>query len=182
MPRLSNPDAILEAGGFLRSVAPVDFAEIVRTAKQAATAGVGILLSGPTGTGKTLALRCLVPPPPPYPSKTRWIDFGDPVQVGWLGDCDILRGLNSIVLDDVGMEEEQNQYGVWSDPFAQFITDYYRKQDRGQPVPRLFVTSNLNADQMSDRYGDRTMSRLLSVVIPVTMAGTDHRALNMVNK
>lgn len=177
MPALSDPETALDAGGFLRRVSPVDYDEICRASRLASAAGVGLLLSGRTGCGKTLAIRCLAPPPPPYPSPHRWIYFDNPVQVGWLLDADLLRGIKALVLDDVGMEGEKNNFGEWVSVFPRFLSDFQRRIDRGERVPRLFVTTNLDVKAMMEEYGDRAMSRLLSMCQPVAMLGRDHRKI-----
>lgn len=161
----------------MRRVSPVDFDEVCRAARLASFSCVGLLLSGRTGCGKTLAIRCLVPPPPPYPSPNRWICFENPVQVGWLLDADLLRGIKALVLDDVGMEGEKNNFGEWVSVFPRFLSYFQRRIDRGDRVPRLFVTTNLDAQAMIVRYGDRAMSRLLSMCQPVSMTGRDHRKI-----
>lgn len=176
---LSDPAKALEAGGFRRSVAPVDFDAIVRAARKAQETKAGLLLSGTTGCGKTLAVNCLAPKPPPYPSRVQWIDMEEPVHTAWLGDAGItsemFRSMRAIVLDDLGMEVEESDFGVFRDNLGLFVSRYQRKKDRGEKVPRLFITTNLSSRQISKKYGDRVLDRILGAVVPVKMTGKSQR-------
>lgn len=171
MQTLIDPERSLGAGGFSRKVAGGDFDAIVEASKMAAQSHAGILLYGITGCGKSLAVRCLAP----KSGTCRWIDCFDPVQIGWLSDEGIFDRLITFVIDDLGSEQTQNDYGIHRLPVAQFIMRLCRRHEHGIEEPRLFVTTNLSAEVMSERYGDRMMSRLLSLVVPVSMTGTDHR-------
>lgn len=182
MMALSEPEAALDAGGFMRSVCPVDFDAICAAARKASAARKGVLLSGASGSGKTHAMRCLCPPPPPFPARTRWVHFERDHEVEWLG-TGALEGeyaeLDAIVLDDLGMEGERCSFGEWRDNVAKFFADFQRFVDRGNMVPRIFVTTNLSSVMISERYGDRVMSRLLSLVVPVKMSGRDKRVVGL---
>lgn len=174
---LSNPAAALEHGGFRREVSPVDFDAVCAAAAKAHARGLGVLLSGAAGCGKTHAMRCLCPPPPPF-GFTRWIHFEREHEVGWLGSGVLAHDyskLDGIVLDDLGMESERCSFGEWKDNVAQFFADFQRAVDRGERVCRLFVTTNLSSELISARYGDRVLSRLLALVVPVKMRGGDQR-------
>ena len=175
-----DPAALLEAGGFLSSVAGPDFDLVAESAKLAFASGRGLLLAGPTGCGKTLSMRCLFRASIPPKKSVRWIDCFDKTQVGWLDDRDIWTWANRIVLDDLGAEEIENNYGVQRLPVGDFFMRLSRRMDSGDYVPRICVTTNLSSEQISDRYGERMMSRLLAVVVPVKMNGGDRRGMNPV--
>lgn len=166
----------LELCGFRQSVAGPDFAGVVAAYMAAQARGRGILLAGVTGCGKSLAMRCLYPPSAPPRRDCRWIDCFDPVQVGWLEDHDIWTWAKTIVLDDLGAERDSNDYGVRLLPIADFFMRASRRHDNGEFVPRVCVTTNMSARQMSERYGDRMLSRLLAVTEPVQMSGSDKRS------
>lgn len=174
----SDPAAMLEAGGFLRSVAGEDFYRVVDAASVSKAGGRGLLLSGATGCGKTLAMRCLCPPSVPPLRVCRWIDCFSPVQVGWLDDADIWAWARTIVLDDLGAEPIVNNFGVQRFPVADFFMRLSRRIDSGEVAPNICVTTNLSSGEMADRYGERMMSRLLSVVVVQAMGGEDRRGLN----
>ena len=181
MTTIFNPEAALIEGGFTRAACPADFDAICSAAMMAWRNGLGVLLSGAAGCGKTFAMRCLVPPPPPYPAKTRWIHFERDHEVDWIGDAGCLSGeygrINAIVFDDLGIEGERCNFGEWRDNVAQFFTNHQRAIDAGKRVPRLFVTTNLSSSQVSERYGDRMYSRLRALVVSVKMTGVDKRRL-----
>lgn len=173
-----DPATLLEAGGFRRSVAGADFDLVAAAAERAFASGRGLLLAGPTGCGKTLALRCLFPPSVPPNRARKWVDCFDPVQVGWLDDRDIWTWANLIVLDDLGAEAIVSDYGVQRFPIGDFFLRLSRRMDAGDFVPRICVTTNFSAAQISDRYGERMLSRLLALVVSVRMVGEDRRGMN----
>jgi len=94
--------AMLERGGFRADVAGSDFQRVVRGFAKSQSEGKGLLLSGSTGRGKTLAMRCLFPATPPPRRDCKWVDCYLAPQVGWLSDRDILDWSPTLVLDDVG--------------------------------------------------------------------------------
>lgn len=171
----SEIEAALERGGFRSDVAGADFARIVRGAAKASASGKGLLLSGRTGRGKTLAMRCLFPATLPPKRDCRWVDCYDSAQVNWLGDRDILVWASTLVLDDIGAERIVSDYGVMREPVADFFMALSRRRDSGMGAPRICATTNLDSAAMAARYGDRMLSRLLDVVVPVVLAGEDKR-------
>jgi hypothetical protein len=171
MPVSSDPAAVLEAAGYRRDVAGRDFDALVAACATARATGAGLLLSGMTGCGKSLAMRALAP----RSVGCRWIDCTNGVQVAWLDDRDIFDGQRGVVLDDLGAEPVENNYGVQRYPVANFIHRLMSLVENGARAPRLYVTTNLTSTEISDRYGDRMLSRLLALVVPVKMTGTDHR-------
>jgi len=167
--------AMLERGGFRADVAGSDFQRVVRGVAKSQAEGKGLLLSGSTGRGKTLAMRCLFPATPPPRRDCKWVDCYVETQVGWLSDRNILDWSSTLVLDDVGAERIESDYGVMREPITDFFMALSRRKDSGKACPRICATTNLSSADMSKRYGDRMVSRLLDVVVPVVFTGCDKR-------
>ncbi len=175
-----NVASRLRAGGFSPEVAGDDFDRICLAYATASTTSPvrDLMLQGTCGCGKTLAARIL--------SKSRnfsldFIDCANPVNVGWLDLSDnytigriFERGF---VLDDWGADKTANEFGVKSNPDADSICWYYSNTKRtGKPTrfPSI-VTTNLTADDIIEKCGQRVMSRLAELFVICRMSGGDHR-------
>ncbi len=118
-------------------------------------------------------MKCLFPPSSPPKRDCRWISCFDRVQIGWLDDHDIWTWANCIVLDDLGSDAIESNFGVQRFAVADFFMRMARRMDSGEYIPRICVTTNFSAEDISERYGGRMLSRMLSVVVPVRMCGKD---------
>ena len=129
---------------------------------------MGMIMSGVCGVGKTSfveatgictrVIHCILQ------EEVGWLDFMDyPDSVRELMECNIL-------IDDLGAENEVNQYGVRRDLVGEFIGRY---ELRGKG--RLFITTNLTGAQVQERYQDRIVSRLKNLCVPVQFTGKDKR-------
>lgn len=129
--------------------------------------GYGVLLSGNAGVGKTFLMKCLAP---------RGKNFVRPVsRIMEYG----LQGLHiwydwtdgkDICIDDLGAETTLSEYGNKDELIARVITHRAERQDG-----RTSITTNLNSKQISERYGDRTLSRLRGMCKTFHMDGQSHR-------
>lgn len=165
----------LLAGGFSREVAGKDFDRIVKGAEAARENRIGLLLAGATGSGKTFAMRCLYP-------RALFVSAFDPTNVDWLEDSRLLTAdERHIIIDDLGSDAIKNQYGVWTSPLALFIMRAESAKSRGTLKARIHFTTNLSSKALDEIYGDRVVSRLLSLVVPVRLLGGDHRPRYAIN-
>lgn len=124
-----------------------------------------VLITGKTGTGKTFAARCAYP-------EARRIDMADKQSVELLANgAEFCYRNPLILLDDVGAELTDNNYGVKSEAFGVFILAWYAVE----PRPRLIITTNLDAAKIAERYTDRVISRLLGCSETYRMTGRDMR-------
>jgi hypothetical protein len=163
-----NAASRLAEAGFKRDVAGTDFDRISKAADRAASLGVGLLLSGATGAGKSYAMRCLYP-------KALFVCAFDPVEVAWLDDRSVFAEKKAVVIDDLGADAERNQFGVWTSPLTLFFMRADAARDRGGLNRRIHVTTNLTSSEIDAKYGDRFLTRLLSLTVPVRLGGGDHR-------
>lgn len=70
-----------------------------------------------------------------------------------------------LVLDDIGTEEIKNSFGNKTVVFTE-VMDYAEKTGA-----LLIITSNLNDEAITAKYGIRTMERVLSCCTPVKFTG-----------
>lgn len=130
------------------------------------TGGLGLLLIGDCGRGKSVIATCLVPvllgmknlhtypvhaddfnKPYPFAASTMGMDPK-------MTCLDYLTRCPYPVIDELGVEPMINDYGERYEGFNRVINTaerYFR------PV---FVSTNLSKDEMLNRYGERTLDRL----------------------
>lgn len=133
--------------------------------------GQGVLIAGNAGTGKTFLFRALNMAM--GACATRGIQTAEQI---------IANGLNGIqgwyeqwdgselVIDDLGAERESVEYGARDDLLKSVIAHRAERQ-----TGRTHVTTNLDAKAIRDRYGDRTLSRLVGMCRPHRLDGPDRR-------
>lgn len=128
--------------------------------------GRGILITGGGGTGKTMlasiAVNGIVRSGGTAIFKTaqglsdwmRQFDKSHAERIGWIS------GMKCICVDAVG-EEQLSPW--WQAMFSEVVT-FCKDAQRA-----LILTSELNVDQLSERYGRQTMRRLLNIAEWVTL-------------
>ena len=126
-------------------------------------AGYGILLSGEAGIGKTFLMKCLRSRI--YPVE-RIISYGLQDIYKWYEWTDG----NDICIDDLGAERIVSEFGAKEDVMKLVIAHRSERQEG-----RTSITTNLSSKQISERYGDRTLSRILGMCKPFTFTGTNMR-------
>ena len=74
-----------------------------------------------------------------------------------------------LIIDDVGREEPYQEYGNHFNVFPDFVDDCERKG-------KLLITNtNCTKEQLAEKYGERTLSRLKATTRLVAFAGADLR-------
>ena len=81
---------------------------------------------------------------------------------------DILK-LHIIYIDDIGTEDNLNSYGNKRMPFAE-LCDAAAKKGK-----LLILTTNLSIDELTQRYGDRVVDRLIATTKAVPFVGDSLR-------
>lgn len=144
----------------------------------------GLLLMGPTGTGKTLAMQVM--------SIYRQIDDAKFIMKGRTYKMnyeivDVKTMVNLFLnnafdgievyciryvlcIDDIGTETDQvKHYGNTLDVVSHIISERYSKR------LLTFGTTNFPISTLEDKYDDRIVSRMYALFNFVTMTGTDFR-------
>ncbi len=82
---------------------------------------------------------------------------------------DEILKLNIIYIDDIGTEDNLNSYGNKRMPFAELCDDAEKKGKL------LILTTNLSIDELTERYGDRVVDRLIATTKAVPFIGDSLR-------
>ncbi|MDR1939062.1 MAG: hypothetical protein LBQ73_11285 [Tannerellaceae bacterium] len=128
--------------------------------------GLGLMLQGNCGRGKTLLCRYVIPYLVlTYQDKVvRAFDIQDMNR-----DIDALLRLPAVSLDDIGTEEASIHYGERRMAFAEII-------DSAEKTGQLVIFStNLDIRPLTDRYGARIIDRLSKLTRQVIFAGPSLR-------
>jgi DNA replication protein DnaC len=127
----------------------------------------GLLVAGPTGTGKTSVAAAIAhdcDPAAYWPMRELARRAReDALGVGGFVPTLVTRPL--LVIDDVGVER------------TDFQRDVVREiiEGRSDRAGRLVLTTNLTKRQLKDHLGDRCWSRLNAMCSPLTLTGRDRR-------
>ncbi len=122
----------------------------------------GILLSGPVGCGKTSMmklLRHLVPTQRPYEMiPCRNVSFS----YNHLGFKTVEQYGNAkfFCFDNLGVEPVGRFYGKDLNVMGEILLSRYELYMRTKHKIKTHATTNLNADELEDRYGNRVRSRM----------------------
>ena len=111
-------------------------------------AGYGLLLHGPTGSGKTFLMKALHHR---ITSVREIIDYGPEVDV-WFESWDGF----TCCIDDLGTEPVATNYG-WREDLMRYVIAHRIDKQSGT----THITTNLDAAAIAERYGDRTLSRIM---------------------
>ncbi len=122
----------------------------------------GILLSGPVGCGKTTLmklLRHLVPSQRPYeiiPCRNITFSFNH------LGFKTIEDYGNTkfFCFDDLGVEQPGRFYGKNLNVMGEVLLSRYELYIQSKHKLKTHATTNLNAEELEERYGNRVRSRM----------------------
>lgn len=82
---------------------------------------------------------------------------------------DEILKLHIIYIDDIGTEDNLNSYGNKRMPFAE-LCDAAEKKGK-----LLIITTNLSIDELTHRYGDRVVDRLIATTKAVPFTGDSLR-------
>jgi len=130
--------------------------------------GLGLFMYGNNGRGKSFLGRYVLPAIlMQYVNKI--VRTADVQEMN--SDIDAILSRKVISIDDVGTEEISNQYGNKRLAFAE-IMDAVEKHEK-----LIIVSTNLNDEQLADRYGDRVVDRIIATTKRVLFSGDSLRRL-----
>lgn len=159
----------LEACGFSRDIAgPDDFDKAVRAVCAMFEHGRGLFLTGAAGCGKTQLMRAVQRWINPH--TLNWVYVKEPADIEYMRsrDDDILKA--NVYVDDIGCEEIIREYGNVVDVVGDFTQRYHY---RGEG--RFFATTNLNSEEINQRYGTRMLDRILEMCVVMKFDGKTKR-------
>ena len=122
----------------------------------------GVLLSGPVGCGKTSLmklLRYIIPGKPTYemiPSRNVVFSFN---HLGYKAIEDYGNS-NFFCFDDLGIEPYGRFYGKDCNVMGEILLSRHELYLNTHRKLRTHVTTNLNAEELEERYGNRVRSRM----------------------
>ena len=159
----------LETYCFSRDIAgPDDFDKAVRAVCAMFEHGRGLFLTGAAGCGKTQLMRAVQRWLNPH--TLNWVYVKEPADIEYMRsmDDDILK--TNVYVDDIGCEEIIREYGNIVDVVGDFTQRYHY---RGEG--RFFATTNLNSEEINQRYGTRMLDRILEMCVVMKFDGKTKR-------
>jgi len=114
--------------------------------------GLGLLLHGKCGNGKTIMGRYVLPAILLHNAR-KVVNTYDVNELN--KNIDLVLSKKIISIDDVGTEEISIKYGEKRLAFAELM-DMVEKQSK-----LIIITTNLTAEQIIAKYGTRTMDRII---------------------
>ena len=137
----------IERFGWTKSVAgEADFDKACRAISAMFTRARGLFITGGAGVGKTQLLRTMLRSLKRDGSIWYYCKSPDDMYALRSMDCDALN--DTVFIDDIGAEEIIREYGNVVDVIGDFVQRYHYR-GRG----RFMATSNLNSQQLNERYG-----------------------------
>ena len=128
--------------------------------------GLGLLLHGKCGLGKTIMGRYVIPGIILYKLNKIVTCYDTNVLNAKLDEA---LGKKLISIDDVGTEEVSVKFGEKRLAFAELM-DMVEKQSK-----LIIITTNLSAEQLIAKYGDRTMDRIIATTKRIAFNGDSFR-------
>lgn len=128
--------------------------------------GRGLLCMGNLGRGKTLIATKAIPILFNY-FKRLIVRVTDAQELN--DKIDVVKQSHIICIDDVGTEGEYVRYGERRIPFAELV-DLAEKHGK-----LLIITTNLTIEELTAKYGERTIDRLRGITKCVLFQGQSMR-------
>ena len=128
--------------------------------------GRGLLCYGNCGRGKSLICWKIIPVLLHFYYK-KIVSCYDAQQMN--ADIDLVKRGHIVYIDDVGTENVSVKYGERRMAFPELVDE---AEKRGK---LLILTTNLSLDEISQKYGERTMDRLVAITKPIKFKGESLR-------
>ena len=130
----------------------------------------GLLAVGSKGRGKSLVCRDVIP----EILREEGLECLCVSSYEMSRDVKALFSAKVLVIDDVGTEDVASFYGERHDLFKEVVDHAERN------AVLLILTTNLTSDELMERYGERIIDRLYSIVKPVVFKGESLRGKKIV--
>lgn len=128
--------------------------------------GRGLLCHGNCGRGKSL-ICCKVIPLLLFHYCKKVVSCYDAQQIN--SNIDDVKKQHIIYIDDVGTEDVSVKYGERRMAFPELVDEAEKRNKL------LIITTNLSLDEISQKYGERTIDRLVAITTRVKFVGRSLR-------
>tara|TARA_R110002167_G_scaffold365418_1_gene589966 strand:+ start:792 stop:1262 length:471 start_codon:yes stop_codon:yes gene_type:complete len=85
----------------------------------------------------------------------------------------------TVIIDDMGLEEDVKHFGNGLDPFAYVIQRIYDVNQTAEKKIKLLITTNLNKEELTVKYGIRVVERLWEMCDRIVLEDTNLRELDI---
>tara|TARA_R110000744_G_C19042434_1_gene526826 strand:- start:55 stop:519 length:465 start_codon:yes stop_codon:yes gene_type:complete len=142
-------------------------------AKKQLEKGNSTIITGKPGVGKTTIIR-----------KPRMVSASQLAQEFQLHGIEAVKSLinaqieyqaMTVIIDDLGIEEDVKHYGNGLDPIAHVVQRIYDVNQTAEQEIKLLITTNLNKDDLIKRYGIRVIERLWEMCDRIVLEDTNLR-------
>lgn len=82
----------------------------------------------------------------------------------------------TVIIDDLGLEQDVKHFGNGLDPIAYIIQRLYDVNQVAEKPIRLLLTTNLNKEELTQKYGIRVIDRLWEMCDRIVLEDTNLRA------
>lgn len=128
--------------------------------------GRGLMCYGSCGRGKTLICQHIIPLLLSHYYR-RIVSIYDSQEMNT--NIDAVKRAHLVYIDDVGIESTSVKFGEKRVAFCEIVYEAERKGHL------LMFTTNLSKAELAEKYGDRTMDRLIAITRPVLFSGESLR-------
>lgn len=138
------------------------------------SASNGIIITGLPGVGKTTLLRS----PRMISASKLAMEFqanGLDAVKALINNQIQYQGLK-VVIDDLGIEEDVKHYGNQLDPISYVVQSIYDINQVAEQKIKLYITTNLDKNELIERYGVRVVDRLWEMCDRIVLEDTNMRA------